>query len=123
MRQEGAVADGPLGTFNVARGVFSHPVFAHEPFTEREASIASVAATPSWSRLSCSVWSKGTEGPNDVITLAFCRSICRQMFPRAGVKTLPGDAELDALIYEACWYYDKKINPPLPLESFLDIAP
>jgi hypothetical protein len=45
------------------------------------------------------------------------------MFPRAGVKTLPGDAELDALIYEACWYYDKKINPPLPLESFLDIAP
>jgi hypothetical protein len=37
MRQEGAVADGPLGTFNVARGVFSHPVFAREPFTEREA--------------------------------------------------------------------------------------
>jgi hypothetical protein len=37
MRQERAVADGPLGTFNVARGVFSHPVFAREPFTEREA--------------------------------------------------------------------------------------
>jgi hypothetical protein len=35
MRQEGAVADVPLGTFNVARGVFSHPVFAREPFTER----------------------------------------------------------------------------------------
>jgi hypothetical protein len=25
------------GTFNVARGVFDHPVFAPEPFTEREA--------------------------------------------------------------------------------------
>jgi hypothetical protein len=35
MRQEGAVADAPLGTFNVARGVFNHPVFAREPFTER----------------------------------------------------------------------------------------
>jgi hypothetical protein len=25
------------GTFSVARGVFDHPVFAREPFTEREA--------------------------------------------------------------------------------------
>jgi hypothetical protein len=84
---------------------------------------SSITDTHCDDELSCSVWSIGTEGPNDVITLAFCQSICRQMFPRAGVKTLRGDAELDALIYEACWYYDKKINPPLPLESFLDIAP
>jgi hypothetical protein len=31
------MAEHPVGTFNVARGVFDHPVFAREPFTEREA--------------------------------------------------------------------------------------